>query len=102
MNLIWHPETQEEIDKGVDFYFEKQPGVEEEFIGELESAVRKLLKDPNFPREFDPPYRKVVTDRFPYQIIYRISGDSAWIVAVMHQSRRPGYWKKREARREAK
>jgi toxin ParE1/3/4 len=43
-----------------------------------------------------------VTDRFPYQIVYRISGDSVWIVAVMHQSRRPGYWKKREATWKAK
>lgn len=102
MNLIWHPETQEEIDEGVDFYFEKQLGIEEEFIAALEASVHKLAKDPGFPREFDPPYRKVVTDRFPYQIVYRISGDSVWIVAVMHQSRRPGYWKKREATWKAK
>lgn len=97
MNLIWHPEAELEINEGVDYYFEKRLGVEEEFIGELESVVCKLLKDPSFPREFDPPYRKWVTERFPYQIIYRISGDNIWIVAVMHQSRRPDYWKKREA-----
>ncbi len=98
MKVVWHPETQAEIDAGVDFYFEKQPGVEDDFIADLEAAVRKLLKDPRFPREFDPPYRRVVTERFPYQIVYRISGDCIRIVAVMHQSRRPGYWKARESR----
>ena len=59
MNLIWHPETQDEINEGVDYYFEKQLGIEVEFIDALEAAVRKLLEDPLFPREFDPPYRKI-------------------------------------------
>ena len=97
MNVIWHPEIQGEIDEGVDYYFEKQPGVEDEFIDSLEAAVRKLLKDPTFSREFDPPYRRVVANRFPYQIIYRVGEDILWILAVRHQSRRPGYWKDREA-----
>ncbi len=32
MNLIWHPETQDEINEGVDYYFERQLGIEVEFI----------------------------------------------------------------------
>lgn len=97
MNLVWHPEIQEEIDEGVDYYFKKEPGVEDEFIEALKAATRKLLKDPGFPRQFDPPYRRVVAERFPYQIIYRIEADTVRIIAVMHQSRKPGYWKGREA-----
>jgi plasmid stabilization system protein ParE len=96
MTLVWHPETEEEINEGVDFYLKKRLGIEVEFIDELEAAVRRLIKDPSFPREFDAPYRRVVTDRFPYQIVYRLSGERILIVAVMHQSRRPYYWKERE------
>lgn len=96
MNIVWHPEIQEEIDQGVDFYFEKQLGIEDEFIDELKAAIRKLLEDPCFPRQFDPPYRRIFTERFPYQIIYRIDGDTIRVIAVMHQSRMPGYWKERE------
>jgi hypothetical protein len=31
-------------------------------------------------------------DDMPYAIVYRIEGTVAVIVAVMHTSRRPGYW----------
>jgi hypothetical protein len=34
--------------------------------------------------------------RFPYGVIYRLSGDTVEIVAVMHLSRKPGYWKHRQ------
>ena len=98
MNVIWHPEIQEEIDEGVDFYFERDPGVEDEFIDAIEAATRKLLEDPTFPREFDPPYRRVVADRFPYQIIYRIEDETIYVIAVMQQNRQEGYWKDREER----
>ena len=46
-------------------------------------------------RVFDPPFRKLNTDRFPYQIVYLIEGETIIVVAVMHQSRKPGYWKER-------
>ena len=88
MNAIWHPDTEDDIDEGVDYYFRNQPGIEEEFIASIEAAVLKLIKNPQLSREFEPPYRKITTGRFPFQIIYRIREEDIKIVAVMHQSRR--------------
>lgn len=41
-------------------------------------------------------YRKLGLRPFPYTIIYRQENDTITIVAVMHQKRRPGYWRGRE------
>ncbi|RLA45335.1 MAG: type II toxin-antitoxin system RelE/ParE family toxin, partial [Gammaproteobacteria bacterium] len=30
--------------------------------------------------------------RFPFSVIYRMSGDTIYVVSVMHNSRKPGYW----------
>lgn len=42
-------------------------------------------------------YRRVLTTRFPYALIHRTPPDEIVIVAVAHTSRRPGYWRDREA-----
>ena len=30
--------------------------------------------------------------RFPYTLVFRIEGDTLRVIALAHQSRRPGYW----------
>ena len=39
--------------------------------------------------------RKLVLDRFPYYLIYNISFETVYIVAVAHERRKPGYWETR-------
>jgi hypothetical protein len=34
-------------------------------------------------------------NRFPYGLVYEVSGEEIVIVAVMHLHRRPGYWRDR-------
>ncbi len=97
MTLIWHPATEREMVDAAIFYEQRQPGLGEEFIDEAMAAARLIAEEPERARQFDSPYRKVATRRFSYQLIYEIKGDTVRIIAVMHQSRKPGYWKKRDA-----
>jgi hypothetical protein len=39
--------------------------------------------------------RRCLAHIFPYAILYTIEADYILIVAVMHLSREPGYWKDR-------
>ena len=39
--------------------------------------------------------RRVKADKFPYWVIYRVKDDIVQILAIMHTSRHPGYWKLR-------
>lgn len=36
--------------------------------------------------------RKLVFKRFPYTLVYRLSGDTAEVLALAHHSRHPEYW----------
>jgi plasmid stabilization system protein ParE len=36
--------------------------------------------------------RRLVLQRFPYNVFYRVGAEAIVIVAVAHQKRRPAYW----------
>jgi len=46
---------------------------------------------------FEGDSRRILLSRFPFSIIYRVTGHIVEIVAVMHHRRDPGYWVNREA-----
>ena len=73
MTLIWHPDTEREL------------------ADEATKAASIIVTDPERAHECDPPYRKVTIERFLYQLIYEIRKDHLRLIAVMHQSRHPGY-----------
>jgi hypothetical protein len=33
--------------------------------------------------------------RYPYSLVYRIEAATLTVLALMHQSRKPGYWSRR-------
>jgi plasmid stabilization system protein ParE len=41
-------------------------------------------------------FRKMFLHRFPLSIVYVERGEEIVIVAVAHQRRRPGYWRRRQ------
>lgn len=42
--------------------------------------------------------RRFLVRRFPYGILYTIEADHILILAIMHLSREPGYWRHRVAK----
>lgn len=60
------------------------------------NAKLELLKD--YPLIGTPGIRGsrwIPLKRFPYTLHYRVVGEVIDILAVAHQKRRPGYWRKR-------
>jgi hypothetical protein len=39
--------------------------------------------------------RRLLLQRFPFSIIYRVESTWVLVVAIAHQRRRPGYWRRR-------
>jgi hypothetical protein len=55
-----------------------------------------IRENPQIAAEFEAPYRRYVCRRFPFGVVYREMTKEVRVLAVMHQRRRPGYWKARE------
>ena len=65
------------------------------FATALEEAIGKIKIRPFGYRCFDGEFRKIKVGKFRYSVVYRILGDEIQVIAIMHQHRRPGYWKGR-------
>lgn len=76
------------------------PLVAAAFVAETEGAIQTLLSSPTtWPVIEEPQIRRGLLKRFPYSVYYRWEPerDRVSIYALMHFSRRPGYWRDRIA-----
>ncbi len=95
MNLDIHEDADRELNDAADYYDAESPGLGTVFLDELEDGYDRILDNPNAAPEIDPGIRKLVLAKFPYNLIYEVGDDTALILAVAHQRRRPHYWRDR-------
>ena len=70
----------------------------QDFLDEVQRVVDLLREQPKLGRSAGPGLRRALLQRFPFSFIYAEEPDAILVVAVAHQSRRPGYWRKRTDR----
>lgn len=96
----FHRLARQEVREAFLWYEEQRPGLGEDFLELLELALDSgaHLKIPaGEPGASHPHYRRVLLKRFPYTLILEVGPDAEpFVLAVMHQRRRPGYWLKRQ------
>ncbi|BAL26403.1 type II toxin-antitoxin system RelE/ParE family toxin [Azoarcus sp. KH32C] len=96
MIVLIHPEAAVELKEAASFYAErahKELGLA--LLAEFERAIGLLSDNPELGAMWRGVARRFPLRRFPYSVIYRFIGGSIQVLAVAHQRRRPGYWKKR-------
>jgi hypothetical protein len=74
------------------WYEEHVPGLGRRFYAEFLAARQFIQTNPLLGTPGDYGTRKWNLRVFPYKLIYRDFPDLILIVAVAHDSRRPGYW----------
>jgi hypothetical protein len=94
-SLKFHPDIYLEVSEGYHWYESKSIGLGEDFLDELDSAFNLILELPDTWPVLSNDFRRYLLKRFPYGIIYKINENRIFIVAVMHLSREPYYWRKR-------
>lgn len=95
VDLLVHPDALDEFVEASAFYEGQAPGLGEDFFEEVHRVWTAIRENPDLAPEFEPPYRRFLCRRFPFSIIYRRVPEGVRVLAVMHQRRRPGYWKRR-------
>lgn len=93
MKYVFHPEALAEYAEAVQYYTGQRVEVAQAFINAIEDTVHRIRESPTRYAMIDDDVRRCMARKFPYGILYTIEQDYILILAVMHCSREPGYWK---------
>jgi plasmid stabilization system protein ParE len=92
-----YPAEEEMIETAL-FYEAASDGLGNDFLTDVQFGIDSLCKHPHLGHEVGSGLRRALLHRFPFSLVYSVESDAILIVAVAHQGRRPGYWKKRVIR----
>lgn len=95
MNWDFHPDALSEYEAAALYYAAIDQELQLRFIQSIEESIELILESPSRWRVLDEDIRRYIVHMFPYGILYTVENDFVLIVAVMHFSREPGYWKDR-------
>ena len=95
MRIKFHPHARAELRDARTWYYERSPLSAIAFAQTVDKAISKIREAPNTFPPAEHGTRKLVLQRFPFNIFYRTGATEIVIVAVAHQKRRPGYWSSR-------
>ena len=93
--ISFHPDVEIDIKGSYDWYEKELQGLGLQFIFELEQGFDAISYAPSTWLTFQDGFRRYILARFPFSIIYKEYKNKVYVVAVMHNSRNPEYWKER-------
>lgn len=88
-------EASNELAETVAFYEKRRNGLGAAFAQECERTTQLIRQYPESGRSFGNRFRRMLTNRFPFAIIYIERDQEFFVIAVAHTSRKPDYWKDR-------
>ncbi|MBC8031255.1 MAG: type II toxin-antitoxin system RelE/ParE family toxin [Pyrinomonadaceae bacterium] len=95
MKAIFHPEASDEMIASARLFEERSEGLGSDFLAAVEETTRRIERFPEAGPIDRANIRKRLVSGFPFTILYEIQPDRIFVAAVMHQHRRPGYWRDR-------
>jgi len=84
-----------ELEQAVAWYEQHELGLGERLYIAFQETRLFIRHNPQAGSPYDHKTRKWRVPGFPYKVVYFDLPDQIVIVAITHDSRRPGYWHKR-------
>ena len=95
--LRYHPIALKELKYTLRYYRSINRQLSADFKAELDRILDLVRLYPEmFAADDGGDARIAILRRFPYLVIYENLADEIFIIAISHQNRRPGYWKRRK------
>ena len=91
-------EARHELDEAIGFFESERSGRGYEFLEAVQDDIALLVQYPNAGRRLRGGFQSFVLADWPYKIIYSVENAVVIVWALAHDSRRPGYWRKRVRR----
>jgi plasmid stabilization system protein ParE len=95
MQLHFFEEASDEADEARRWYRDRSEAAETAFLRELDHALELIGHAPHRWPSYMAGAQRYVFRTYPYSIVYFVEGDIVNVVAIAHERRRPGYWRKR-------
>jgi plasmid stabilization system protein ParE len=77
------------------YYEENSSGLGKDFLAAVRETTRQIKRFPRAGTVLKGSIRKRLVLGFPFAVLYQTAESKIYVAAVMHQHRRPGYWKDR-------
>jgi plasmid stabilization system protein ParE len=90
-----HPEVWVEIESADEWYLHRSLHASAAFIAAVSDAFDTVSQAPQRWPNYLHGTRRFLLHRFPFAVIYLYDPEAVTIVAVAHNKRKPGYWKRR-------
>ena len=97
--LSLHPDAEIDALNGYEWYADRNPTAADSFRMAIKAAGQIIRRDPTVWPVHKFGTQKFRLRQFPYKLIYIIEEGQILVLAVAHDRRRPGYWKKRLGRK---
>jgi hypothetical protein len=92
MQVSFHPEAEKELSESIEYYEDLKRGLGLDFASEVYKCIGDAYAFPAAWSEIVPGIRRVLVRRFPFGILYAMTGSGLYILAVMNLHRQPNYW----------
>ena len=90
--ISFHEFARKEFLDSRDYYDELAFGLGKSFVMEVEKCLHIIKTNPSAYPIIKENIRKAVVIKFSYSILYRFEKENVYILAIMHQKRKPNYW----------
>ncbi len=95
MDLILRPAAAADVEEACSWYEQQRSGPGEEFLAVLDAGLREIVAHPLRQAIVFRDARRLLLERFPYAIFYRVYPNAVVVVACMHGRRDPLRWRGR-------
>mgnify|MGYP000377382831 CR=1 FL=1 len=96
LELYVYPEAEKEITASFEWYEEQAIGLGIDFVSELDRAIDSIQSLPHVWPKYQIHYQRFLLSRFPFSVVFEVEEHKIIVYAVMHNSRKPGYWNDRK------
>lgn len=92
--MIEH-EAAADVQAAFDWYEDQRPGLGEAFEAAFFGALDRAVRLPEGFEVLHRGTRRVLLQRFPYGLYYKVYGDTLLVLACLHCKEHPDRWRRR-------
>ncbi len=85
--VIIRPAAEEDLREARLWYESKRPGLGDELLAVVRQAVQLLEEQPERRPVYYRGFRRLITQRFPYKLFYRIEEERVIVFRILHFKR---------------